>query len=85
MTMVKDRQVQPVSRLRCTGAAPCRLITYADRYYLEAELIASGKATSPNTLQDAFNLAMKASFNQVKQVATAAAHVSQTVPTILAD
>ncbi len=65
-----------------TGAAPCRLITYADRYYLEAELLASGKATSPNALKDVFDLALKASFNQVNQVAIGAAHVSQTVPTI---
>ncbi len=65
-----------------TGAAPCRLITYADRNYLIAELVASGKATSTVALADIFHSAVVESFNQVNQVVLLAADPSQIVPSI---
>ena len=65
-----------------TGAAPCRLITHADRYYLEAELIASGKVNSYNNLMDVLETAMFNSFEQVNEVASGAAPATQVVPSI---
>ncbi len=67
-----------------TGAAPCRLITVADRYYLEAELAVSGKAPSANA-RDAFETAMYASFNMVNKVASDAVNADQKVPEIDVD
>ena len=53
-----------------TGAAPFRILTYADILYLKAELIANGKATGD--LKTALENAIKASFKQVDAVTTAA-------------
>ena len=49
-----------------TGAAPYRMITYADVLYLEAELIAKGKVTGD--LGDVLKSAIEASFVQVDAV-----------------
>ncbi len=51
-----------------TGAAPYRLITYADRLYLEAELIQSGVITGDATAK--LTQAMAESFKQVDYVIT---------------
>ncbi|HYW96238.1 MAG TPA: SusD/RagB family nutrient-binding outer membrane lipoprotein [Bacteroidales bacterium] len=64
-----------------TGAAPCRLLTYADRYYLEAELIVSNK-TAQTDDRTALENAMKASFGQVNEVVSIAGLPAQQVPTI---
>lgn len=51
-----------------TGAAPQRALTYADRLYLEAELIQAGLADGD--LAAVFNKAVDASFKQVDYVVT---------------
>ena len=51
-----------------TGAAPYRLITYADRLYLEAELIHAGLVTGDLTAK--LTQAMQESFKQVDHVIT---------------
>jgi len=63
-----------------TGVAPVRLLTFADRLYIEAELIAVGKRTgnASTVLDNAIN----ASFAQVNAVASAAKLSSQTVPEV---
>lgn len=60
-----------------TGAAPVRLLTYADRLYLEAELIAVGKATGD--LAEVIENAITASIAQVDGV-VAKVGSKQTVP-----
>lgn len=61
-----------------TGAAPQRLITWADRLYLEAELIQTGVV--PGDAKAVFNAALIASFSQVDWVITAHVKPTQTVP-----
>lgn len=63
-----------------TGAAPYRFITYADRLYLEAELIDAGLATGNK--RTVFENAMKASMEQVDYVITEFVKPSQTVPAL---
>lgn len=61
-----------------TGAAPYRLITYADRLYLEAELMKEGVIAGDARAK--FQQAMVESFRQVDQVVLSAKLSSQTVP-----
>ena len=61
-----------------TGAAPYRLITYADRLYLEAELINTGVITGDAKAKLA--AAMDESFKQVDYVITNFVNPSQNVP-----
>lgn len=63
-----------------TGAAPYRLITYADRLYLEAELIQSGVITGDAKAK--LEAAIKESFKQVDYVVTQHVKPAQTVPAI---
>jgi len=58
-----------------TGAAPLRLVTYADVLYLKAELIAKGKITGD--LKAATEAAVSASFDQVDEVTIAAGKGSE--------
>jgi hypothetical protein len=63
-----------------TGAAPYRLITYADRLYLEAELINIGVITGDAKAKLA--AAMDESFKQVDYVITNFVNPSQNVPAL---
>jgi hypothetical protein len=63
-----------------TGAAPYRLITYADRLYLEAELINVGLATG--NARDVFEKALRESFKQVDYVVDLVGS-NQTVPNLM--
>lgn len=63
-----------------TGAAPYRLITYADRLYLEAELINTG--VIPGDARAVFSAAMSASMAQVDYVITNYVKPAQTVPAL---
>lgn len=75
----------------CTGAAPYRMITYADRLYIQAELINVGLVTGDErqTLEDA----IQASFAQVDHVVALTQPVQKvplldtlpTVPTYIDD
>lgn len=64
-----------------TGAAPYRLITYADRLYLEAELINTGVITGDAKAKLA--AAMDESFKQVDYVITNFVQPSQSVPALV--
>src|SRR5690606_15860741 len=63
-----------------TGAAPYRMITYADRLYLEAELINAGVVTGDAgaVLEEAIN----ESFRQIDYVVANFVSPAQTVPAI---
>ncbi|OSZ81628.1 SusD/RagB family nutrient-binding outer membrane lipoprotein [Chitinophagaceae bacterium IBVUCB2] len=64
-----------------TGAAPQRMLTYADRLYLEAELINVGLA--PGNARNVFSAALDASFAQIDYVITTyIKSINQTVPAI---
>lgn len=63
-----------------TGAAPYKFLTYADRLYLEAELITVG--TIPGDAKLKLKDAITESFKQVDYVITNFVKPSQTVPTI---
>lgn len=63
-----------------TGAAPYRLITYADRLYLEAELISTGVVNG--NARAVFEKALKASMAQVDYVINNYVKPSQTVPAL---
>lgn len=63
-----------------TGAAPYRFITYADRLYLEAELINTGVVAGD--ARAVFSAAMSASMEQVDYVITNFVKPSQTVPAL---
>ncbi|MCH5596683.1 SusD/RagB family nutrient-binding outer membrane lipoprotein [Niabella ginsengisoli] len=63
-----------------TGAAPYRFITYADRLYLEAELIDAGLATGNK--RNVFEEAMMASMEQVDYVITTFVKPTQAVPAL---
>lgn len=63
-----------------TGAAPQRALTYADRLYLEAELIHAGLA--PGDERAVFSKALDASFDQVDYVITTYIKPSQSVPVL---
>jgi hypothetical protein len=67
-----------------TGAAPFRMITYADRLYIEAELIKAGDlpggdAAARTKLQDA----LEESFKQVDYFVAKTGSVGQTVPKLV--
>ena len=64
-----------------TGATPYRLITYADRLYLEAELISTGVITGDARAK--LSLAMAESFRQVDYVISSYVKPSQTVPVLV--
>ncbi len=64
-----------------TGAAPYRLITYADRLYLEAELIQTGVITGDVTAK--LTEALQESFKQVDYVITQYVQPSQSVPLLV--
>ena len=61
-----DGSAEIVSGESGTGAAPYRMITYADRLYLEAELMKTGVITGDAKAK--FSDAMKESFKQVDYV-----------------
>lgn len=63
-----------------TGAAPYRFITYADRLFLEAELINAGVITGDD--RTVFNNALKASMSQIDYVITTYVKPTQTVPAL---
>ena len=63
-----------------TGAAPQRALTYADRLYLEAELINAGLA--PGDEREVFSKALNASFAQVDHVIVNFIKPSQAVPAL---
>ena len=64
-----------------TGAAPYRLITFADRLYLEAELIKEGVIAGDAKAKLA--AAMQESFKQVDHVVTQFVHPLQSVPALV--
>ena len=64
-----------------TGAAPYRMLTYADRLYLEAELINTGVITGDAKAK--LKAAVEESFKQVDYVITTFVKPSQTVPTLV--
>ena len=64
-----------------TGAAPYRFITYADRLYLEAELINTGVVTGDAKAK--LSQAMAESFKQVDYVITTYVKPTQTVPALV--
>ncbi|RYZ28686.1 MAG: SusD/RagB family nutrient-binding outer membrane lipoprotein [Chitinophagaceae bacterium] len=80
------RSVNSIGALNAgTGARPHEFITYADRLYLEAELIQVGLA--PGNARDAFSKALDASFGHVDNVVAnfvkpGSAGAAQTVPAI---
>lgn len=63
-----------------TGAAPYRFITYADRLYLEAELIKEGLV--PGDARSTLEAAMTESFKQVDYVISTYVKPAQTVPSL---
>jgi hypothetical protein len=63
-----------------TGAAPYRFITYADRLFLEAELINAGLATGD--ARAVFEAGMNAAMEQVDDVVKNYVKPTQTVPTL---
>ncbi|MGZ4012241.1 MAG: SusD/RagB family nutrient-binding outer membrane lipoprotein [Flavisolibacter sp.] len=63
-----------------TGAAPYRMLTYADRLYLEAELINTGVITGDARAK--LDAAIRESFKQVDYVVTQFVHPTQTVPLV---
>jgi len=63
-----------------TGAAPYRFITYADRLYLEAELIQTGIVTG--NAKTKLQAAITESFKQVDYVITTYIKPAQTVPVL---
>lgn len=64
-----------------TGAAPQRALTYADRLYLEAELIHAGVVSGDE--RAVFKKALDASFDQVDYVVKNYVKPKQTVPLIV--
>lgn len=75
-----DGQGGTASNASGTGAAPYKLITYADRLYLEAELINAGVIAGD--ARSVFNAAMTASMAQVDYVITNYIKPTQTVPAL---
>ncbi|MGI8582472.1 MAG: SusD/RagB family nutrient-binding outer membrane lipoprotein, partial [Chitinophagaceae bacterium] len=66
-----------------TGAAPYRMITYADRLYLEAELINTGTVATGDA-KAVFSNALNQSFSQVDYVITTYVKPSQSNIPVLA-
>lgn len=75
-----DDSGDPVSGSSGSGAAPFRFITYADRLYIEAELINSGVVSGD--ARSVFEAALTESFNQVDFVVSKAKLASQTIPAL---
>jgi len=75
-----DNGGTPISGTSGTGAAPYRFLTYADRLYIEAELIKTG--VIPGDAKAKLREAIVESFKMVDFVVTKAALASQTVPTL---
>lgn len=75
-----DGQGGVASAASGTGAAPYKLITYADRLYLEAELINTG--VIPGDARSVFSAALTASMAQVDYVITNYVKPTQTVPVL---
>ena len=75
-----DGQGGTASNASGTGAAPYKLITYADRLYLEAELINTGVV--PGDGRAVFSAAMAASMAQVDYVITNYIKPTQAVPAL---
>ncbi|HMJ47185.1 MAG TPA: SusD/RagB family nutrient-binding outer membrane lipoprotein, partial [Ferruginibacter sp.] len=76
-----DSTTHVASSASGTGAAPQRLITYADRLYLEAELINTGTVAT-GVERTVFQNAVTASFSQVDYVITTYVKPTQTVPVL---
>lgn len=68
------------SAISGTGAAPYRLITYADKLFLEAELIKDG--VIPGNAKSKLADAVTESFKQVDYVVTTFVKSGQTVPSV---
>lgn len=67
-----------------TGAAPFRMITYADRLFIEAELIKAGVLPGGASAARAkFEAAMKESMNQVDYFVKLTGSVGQSVPSLV--
>ena len=66
-----------------TGASPYRMITYADRLYLEAELIQTG--VIPGDAKAKLTAAMEASFRQIDYIITEYVKPTQAVPLIMSN
>lgn len=64
-----------------TGAAPYRMITYADRLYLEAELINTGTVATGDA-RAVFSNALAQSFSQVDYVIATYVKPTQSVPVL---
>lgn len=64
-----------------TGAAPYRMVTYADRLYLEAELMKEGVITGDARAK--LRAAIEESFKQVDYVVTQFVKPTQTVPALV--
>lgn len=75
-----DKSATVASAASGTGAAPYRLITYADRLYLEAELINAGVITGDARAK--LDAAIRESFKQVDYVITQYVKPSQSVPAV---
>ncbi len=75
-----DGQGGVASATSGTGAAPYKLITYADRLYLEAELINTGVIAGD--ARAVFSAALTASIAQVDYIITAYVKPTQTVPAL---
>lgn len=76
-----DGQGGTASASSGTGAAPYRLITYADRLYLEAELIKTGVVAGDAKAK--FEAAIRESFKQVDYVITTFVKPTQRVPALV--
>lgn len=63
-----------------TGAAPYRFVTYADRLFIEAELIQAGVVSG--NVDAVFASAVTAAFSQVDYVVKSFVKPTQTVPTL---
>lgn len=63
-----------------TGAAPFRFLTYADRLFIEAELIHAGVISGDE--KEKFTQALQESFKQVDFVVAKAKLASQTIPSL---
>ena len=75
-----DGQNGPASSTSGTGAAPYRFITYADRLFLEAELIKAGVIAGDAAGK--LNQALTESFKQVDYVITQYVKPTQSVPAL---
>jgi hypothetical protein len=76
-----DGGAQQASAASGTGAAPYRLITYADRLYIESELMKEGVIAGDAKAK--LQQAITESFNQVDYVVSTFVKPSQTVPPLM--